>query len=809
MLLLRKVTVIFVLVALSLFIPAIAGAQKQGVIRVILKGERGEPLPQATVYLLNEAGDEAQPVRLSDEEGKTDFAGVGKGNYVVVARHVGKEEARHEVAVGPASELVIELVLKNSAEQLSDLVVRGKSETREAMDQPIKAAIVNTREVGAQPVTLTELINRTAGVRIRQTGGLGSAPDVSVNGFQGRGIRYFKNGIPLDYLRDGYNISSVPVELLERVEVYKGVLPVGLGADALGGAVNLVTRTDVGSYLNLSYEAASFNTHRSSLSAVYAPDGKKWYAGTDLFFNHSDNNYKAEVKVTDPETRNQYRARVKMFHNAFTSYYGEVFAGVKDTRWADELRLSLAGFSLTREQQHPALMTDPYGAITGGQSSVVPTLRYRKAFAGGRISVDQFLVYNTVNISRTDTLHGRYDWFGNVTYNPSQFGESRQPALSDVDFSNLTSRTNLSYKLNDSGKLELNYVITEAGRKGKDLYGPRFAGTDIDVLSVRTDYRKQVLGASLENRWFGGRLTNTLMGKYYYYSSSGTDTWASRPIAESERITKKGYYWGIAEAIKFELNEYQFVRFSIEAANRLPQQDELFGDGIWVVPNFNLNSEKSTNLNAGYRWQRRKKASFEVNGFYRYTKGLILLIPIQPPYAQFTNMDNVKGYGVELDGSVHAGRFFILNANITYQDMRLFGITTALDKWKNDSRLRNTPWFFTNLGITGNFDKVFGQRDNLKIYLHYNFMKEYYLETIARRQEPAGFLGLFGSAKVNSDLLIPTQHLLNAGANYSLMSGRATVGLEVKNLLNQDVFDYYRIQRAGRSIHLKMGISIK
>ncbi len=786
-----------------------AVAQKSGVVRVVVKGERGEPLTQATVYLLNDSGDEAQPVRLSDENGKTDFAGVREGNYMVLARYVGKEEARQQVAVGPALELLVELVLKNSSQQLSDLVVHGKSETREAMDQPIKAAVVNTREVGAQPVTLTELINRTAGVRIRQTGGLGSAPDVSVNGFQGRGIRYFKNGIPLDYLRDGYNISSVPVELLERVEVYKGVLPVGLGADALGGAVNLVTRTDVGSYLNLSYEAASFNTHRSSLSAVYAPEGRKWYTGADLFFNHSDNDYKAEVKVTDPETRNQYRARMRMFHNAFTSYYSEVFVGVRDVRWADELRLSLAGFSLTREQQHPALMTDPYGAIMGGQSSVVPTVRYGKTFAGGRISVDQFLVYNTVNISRIDTLRGRYDWFGNVAYNSSQFGESRQPALSDVGFSNLTSRTNLGYKLNEAHKVELNYVITEAGRKGRDPYGPRFAGTDIDVLSVRTDYRKQVLGVSLESRWLDGRLTNTLMGKHYYYASSGTDTWASRPIAESERVTKKGNYWGIAEAVKLDLNEHHFVRFSAEAANRLPQQDELFGDGIWVVPNFNLNPERSTNLNAGYRWQRRKKASFEVNGFYRYTKGLILLIPIQPPYAQFTNMDNVKGYGVELDGAVHVGRFFMVNANVTYQDLRLFGITTPLDKWKNGSRLRNTPWFFTNLGATGNFDKVFGERDNLKIYIHYNFLKEYYLETIARRQEPGGFLGLFGSAKVNSDLLIPTQHLLNAGINYSLMSGRATIGAEVKNLLDQDVFDYYRIQRAGRSIHLKMGISIK
>ncbi|REA59538.1 hypothetical protein DSL64_18005 [Dyadobacter luteus] len=128
-------------------------------------------------------------------------------------------------------------------------------------------------EVFNQPATLTELMNRSAGVRIRQAGGLGSAPDISVTGFQGRSIRYFRDGIPLDYLRDGYNISSVPVNALERVEICKGVLPVSLGTDALVGAVNLVTRKTYQPELSVAYEIASFNTHRVSLNGFYTDKG--------------------------------------------------------------------------------------------------------------------------------------------------------------------------------------------------------------------------------------------------------------------------------------------------------------------------------------------------------------------------------------------------------------------------------------------------------------------------------------------------------------------------------------------------------
>jgi outer membrane receptor protein involved in Fe transport len=806
---LRRFIVVCLLFSFTVLGVVEAIGQRSVAIRIVITDDRGDSVPQATVYILDKSGGEARPVQLSDSNGVVRFAGLQEGYYTVLVRHLGKLEFKQELFGQAGGDVLLEVVLRDTNEQLSDVVIRGKNENQTVRDQSIKAVVLNTREVASQPATLTDLMNRSAGVRIRQTGGLGSNPDVSVNGFQGRAIRYFRDGVPLDYLRDGYNIASVPIEMLERVEVYKGVLPVSLGADALGGAVNLVSRKELGSVLNASYEVASFNTHRVSVNGRYAPEGGKWFAGGDFFFNHSDNDYKAIVKVTDPETKNQYSERLPLFHNAFTSYYGEVFGGVRDTRWADELRLSIAGFSLTREQQHPALMTDPYGAIMGSQASVVPTLRYKKTFLNDKISIDQFLVYNTVNIGRTDTLRGRYDWFGNVTYNPLQFGETRQPAMSDIDFSNFTSRTNLSYQLNSANKLEVNYVITDAGRKGRDPYGPRFEGTDIDVLSVRTDYQKRVLGVNWESNWFGGRLVNTLMGKQYSYTSAGTDTWAARPIAEAERITKKANYWGIADAVKYQLNDDQFVRLSVEVANRLPQQDELFGDGIWVVPNFNLNPERSTNFNLGYRWQQRRKASFEVNTFYRRTTGLILLIPIQPPYAQYNNMDNVKGYGVELDGLLHLGRFFVLNGNLTYQDLRLFGISKPIDRWKNGSRLRNTPWFFANLGISSSFNKIFRENDNLKVYLHYNLMKEYYLETIARHLESKSFLGLFGSASVNSELKIPTQHLVNAGVNYSLFSGGTTLGLEIKNILNQDVFDYYRIQRAGRSIHFKIGISIK
>ena len=768
-----------------------------------VKDETGNPLFKAVVQI-----ESISRTEIADSAGFFCFPILASGRYKITVSHLGYKLFQKEVNVDERQPSVLSIELVNDSQQLSEVLVAGKSATQEVREQAIKSAVISTREVFNQPATLTELMNRSAGVRIRQAGGLGSAPDISVGGFQGRSIRYFKDGVPLDYLRDGYNISSVPVNSLERVEIFKGVLPVSLGADALGGAVNLVTRKTYRPELNVAYEIASFNTHRVSLNGFYTDPAKKWILGADAFYNHSDNNYKANLKVTDPETKNQRIRRVTLFHNAFTSYYAEAFAGVVNRNWADELRFTLSGFVLNREQQHPALMTDPYGAVTGRQASVIPSVRYKKSFLDDKFLIDQFAVVNTVTINRTDTLHGQYDWLGNFTPNPSRTGESRQAALSDLRFRNIISRTNFIYNLNAHNKLEINYVYTSSRRSGSDPYGTKFAGTDIDVLSIPALYNKQVVAAGLETKLFSEKLTNNLMGKFYRFSSRGIEAWAARPVEQNEQVSQSGQYWGFAEAIKYQLGEYSFARVSAEAANRLPEQEELFGDGAWVVPNFNLKPERSLNFNLGYYLSKPSRYTLEVNGFYRRTRDMILMVPTQPPYAQYMNMENVKGYGLEADLSVQFLQYFTAGGNFTWQSLRLFGLESSQDVWKNGARLRNTPYFFANASLNGKFTGLFSKTDRIQVYALYNFIREFYLETIPERVEPKGFLGLTGSADIQSDLIIPSQHLLSAGFNYQ-PTNRYSIGFEIKNITNTSLYDYFRIQKAGRSLHLKLSYTLK
>lgn len=765
------------------------------------------------IYDVNKQPVIAATIRLGELETQTDHQGyfsfvklsVGKYRLQVSALGYANKEISLEKLNG--QQMIVEVQLLQQANMLDEAQVAGRVHQQQRL-QPIKTTLIDTRAVSTQATNLTELMNRAPGVRIRQSGGTGSNPDVSVNGFQGKAIKYFKDGIPLDYLGDGYSIATMPLEAIDHIEVYRGILPIYLGADALGGAINLVPHKTIGTRANAFYEIGSFDSHRLGIQGSRASKDNRWSFGGELYYNYAKNNYKASVEVPDPITKNPELVRLPFFHNGSKHLYGEVFAQLQNRNWADELRISLIGFDLAREQQHPAMMTDAYGAVRSKQYTLAPSLRYKKALLDDKLHFDQFVSYNNLQTKRIDTLHGSYDWYGNFTPKTS-IGETRLPSQSQVNEHQLISRSNISYRITAHTQLGLNYVFTQVNRRGTDPYGPQLEETGVDVLQLKSTYKKQVLGLSLDNHWFDEKLQNQLMAKYYSYNASGVqNTWLSTNVGEKDRRTVSGNYWSLADAIRYRLTSSSLFRLGVEYTYRLPEREELFGNNIFIVPNFELKPEQSLNFTLGYQQTFFSSLDIEANAFYRRTKDQILLVTIDAPNAQYKNQENVRGYGFDLDVNYRFWKNYRFNANATWTNLRLYGITAEKDQWMNEARLRNTPYFFANIGLQGSYGNLLRNSDKLDLFIYYNFMREFYLETIPKSWEPKGFLGLSGNSNVNSNLIIPNQHLLSGGFTYKPSARGFTIGAEVRNILNKNLYDYYRIQRPGRSFYLKLSYQI-
>lgn len=145
------------------------------------------------------------------------------------------------------------------------------------------------------------------------------------------------------------------------------------------------------------------------------------------------------------------------------------------------------------------------------------------------------------------------------------------------------------------------------------------------------------------------------------------------------------------------------------------------------------------------------------------------------------------------------------NGNFTYQNLRLVHTGNPTTE---DARLRNTPYFFANLGLSARFHQILNSKDWLNIYWYYSFVRQYYLDYIPKSVEPDGFLGLWGKAGIDAQNIIPDQNLHTAGFTYYPFKKRLAIGFQLKNIFNARVYDNFKVQNPGRSFSLKISYSL-
>jgi TonB family protein len=140
-----------------------------------------------------------------------------------------------------------------AAEPVEVTVAGARTEGEQLQQSAEAVTVIDTYRAKQQAADLGEALARTQGVAVRRSGGLGSNTRFSLNGLYDDQIRFFLDEIPLDLAGYPFGVVDVPPNLVDRVEVYRGVVPIRFGADALGGAVNLVSDTSYVTHAGASY----------------------------------------------------------------------------------------------------------------------------------------------------------------------------------------------------------------------------------------------------------------------------------------------------------------------------------------------------------------------------------------------------------------------------------------------------------------------------------------------------------------------------------------------------------------------------
>ena len=297
---------------------------------------------------------------------------------------------------------------------LRQSVVTAKSREQKLREGAYAVNAVSIRAQASTLQSLTQAIDRTAGIRIREEGGVGSDFDLSINGMSGNSIRYFLDGMPLDAKGTGMTLANLPVNIIDRVEIYKGVIPASFGSDALGGAFNIITKEHHRNYLDFSYGLGSFHTHKADFNARYTGRKTGIIVKPVISASYSKNDYlMRDVKVRNEDHTAFVIEDLPRFHDDYLSLFGQMEVGVADRSWTDGFFVSASVSKIDKDIQTGATQSNVIGRAERHTQSLNVAARYEKADFLAEGLQARFSLSHTWDHSQTiDTTYRRYYWDG-------------------------------------------------------------------------------------------------------------------------------------------------------------------------------------------------------------------------------------------------------------------------------------------------------------------------------------------------------------------------------------------------------------
>ena len=259
-------------------LPAPSAAQTgTGVISgVVVDESSNRPLPGAIVSI-----EGSTLTTASGRDGRFQLVGVSAGQRKLIAQYLGREVATSSVTVVAGQVLTVEVALPKELVVREEVTVSAtpiqEGQARALNQQKTAPNIVNmisADQIGQFPdANAAEATQRVPGVTIERDQGEGRY--VAVRGTEPRLNSMMINGeripSPEGDIR-AVALDVVPTDLLDAIEVSKALTP-DMDADAIGGAVNLVTKAP-------SARARAFGTVAGGYNRLMTDWGQGTFTGT-------------------------------------------------------------------------------------------------------------------------------------------------------------------------------------------------------------------------------------------------------------------------------------------------------------------------------------------------------------------------------------------------------------------------------------------------------------------------------------------------------------------------------------------------
>lgn len=746
---------------------------------VILNGKitdksTGEPLVGAGIYIKS-----LQKGTTSNDKGRYQLD-LKTGTYEVSIEYLGYEIWAQQVSLS-RKETTLDIAMTPSAEQLEEVTVTGKSEARQTRERAMPISVISMEDMKGIVGNISDVLSKTAGMQVRMSGGEGSSSRLSVRGLEGKRIGYFMDDLELNDNNEAIDINDIPIDFIERIEIYKGVVPARLGGSSIGGAVNFVMKEFPAQYADASYTYGSFNTHKANFTFRRNKNGYKGSIGG--YYTHADNDYRMEL----PLQKGRYINRDHDGYKKLT--IGGTFVSTR--WWFDEVEFE--GIFITSKKEIQGIEYNIQEAESHSKIGVFNNHINKQDFLleGLRLDMNNALTYSVYQFR--DTAKTRYDWDGTPYAPVSAYGGEINGYNSNNKTITVFQRTNFEYVINAQHSVNLSSQYRFARGIPEDTLRSKIVGYQTAFSSKIHNW---VAGLSYEFSTPNGKFTNMLTGRFYYYNMQ------TRLIPNlgvngntPELIRNKKSDFGFSEAVRYRFTPEFLVKASVAYDVRLPSEQELIGDGFLIEPAGNLNPEHNTSFNLGFMYDNNKsnnRFQLEVNAFAMYLKDMIRLTggTLQ---SKFENFGKMRTLGAELEVKWDAARWLYLWGNITYQDLRdtrKYQPGSTVENPTKGDRVPNIPYFFANAGIELHRENFFGGKgQNTRLFADCSYVDEYFYDF---------------EQSIYQERRIPQATTLNAGVEHSFCNRTVFIKLQMNNITGEQVFSEFNRPLPGRNFSVKL-----
>jgi outer membrane cobalamin receptor len=602
---------------------------------------------------------------------------------------------------------------------------------------PGMVTVIRPDERAGEQRDLPALLSETPGLRVIQIRGRYGYAFASVRGSTSSQVAVYVDGVLMNLQSESaVDLSRIPVDSVDRIEVYRGYIPAKFGAQAMGGVINIVTKSPEHTQTDVSLGVGSYGKFKGSVShSAPAGDGKFWgsfgyetYHGNFKYWNDNGTPYN-DADDYEAERRN----------NGFENI--DALLKWENADW--RARLSWA----RRDRE----------LATSGPGSDKPWLNY----APGPVQ----------DAKRWDASLARSHRAGDVNWSWELSYTGQEKAYD--------SRTERGAA--PIGSAYAYRVKFDTSRFGATLGASASAGERhfVEMLAAYSSERLNVGG----ERFVEDELSGDSDFTSHSFSINLQDTIAldktgsflAIPSVRWHRLDDDDHFtWQLALTKEFSPN--WMVKGTYGTYARAPNMYEKYGDGAFILPPLrDLRWETGEQFDLGVIWNGAVNvlspatARVSLSGFRRDSSDLIEFQMFNQRVGRYENIAEAKVNGAELDASLDWEKWGLaMSATWTDGRNKTRGIPGAGGAYYDGKRLPNRPEWSGSARLSRKFNKA-------SAFVEYQYIGANYADT-------------------RETVLFDRRNIWNIGVQYN-MTPTARLTLGVNDVFNDA--DDWRMYSAG------------